>query len=81
MVESIRWDLISFTAARVTDGKSVDADTDLIESELLDSLLVMDLIAHIEGRYGIRLENTEIAPRNFRTIGALAELVAGKKQT
>ena len=78
-MESIQRDLLSFVASRVQNGELLDAETDLIESELLDSLLVMDVVAHVEGRHGVRLDNSDIAPRNFRTIEALSGLVASKK--
>lgn len=79
MAESIEEDLLSFVQSRVSDGESLEADTDLIEHELLDSLLIMDLVAHLEGRYRVRLENADIAPRNFRTVQALSRLVGDRR--
>ena len=78
-MESIESDLLAFVASRVPNGESLDAGTDLIENDLLDSLLVMDVVAHVEGRHGVRLENSDIAPRNFRTVEALSDLIASKK--
>lgn len=75
----LREELLKFVAARVPAGEPPTAETDLLESELLDSLLVMDLVAHIESAYGVRLENADISPRNFRTVTALAALVAQRR--
>ena len=56
----------------------ITPQTDLFEADLLDSLLIMDVLAFIESRYGVRIEDSEIAPRHFRTIDCLVRLVAYK---
>lgn len=80
MTDSVEQELLSFVASRVGTGGELATDTDLLEDELLDSLLIMDLVAHVEGRYGIRLENTDIAPANFRTVERLAGLIAARRR-
>jgi acyl carrier protein len=69
-------DLLQVLRERLRGGGPIDAETDLVEGDLLDSLGVMALVAAVEKRYGVRLENADIAPRNFRTAAALAALVA-----
>ena len=49
--------------------------TDLLESGLLDSLLLMDLIFHIEEMYGIRFDSDHVNPSNFRTIADIVNFV------
>ena len=75
----IRDELLRFVATRVPAGEPLTAETDLLESELLDSLLVMDVVAHVESAYGVKLENSDIAPRNFRTVAAIARIVAERR--
>jgi acyl carrier protein len=75
----IREDLLKFVGARVPAGGAVTADTDLLEEDLLDSLLIMDVVAHVERSHGVKLDNADIAPRNFRTVGAIANLVSERK--
>jgi len=77
--EALRDELLRFVAARVPAGEPVASDTDLLESELLDSLLIMDVIAHVEAAHGVKLDNADIAPRHFRTVEAIAALVAAKR--
>lgn len=72
-------ELLDFLAKRVSAGEPLRANTDLLESELLDSLLVMDVVAHVESAYGARLENSDITPRNFRTVAAIAGLVSERR--
>ena len=75
-VRQVGRELLEFLSSRVPDGQSLTVETDLLEAEVLDSLLIMDLAAHVERTYGVKLENTDIAPRHFRSVAALAELVA-----
>lgn len=77
--EQISGELVRFIADRVPDDEPVSADTDLLDTELLDSLLIMDLVAHIEKVFGVKLENADIAPRHFRTAGLLAKLVVERQ--
>ena len=76
--DTIRQDLLRFVTSRVPAGEPLDADTDLLEADLLDSLLIMDVVAHVEATYGVRLENADIAPRNVRSVSTLAALVASR---
>ena len=72
-------DLVRFVGSRVPDDEPIDAETDLLEAELLDSLLIMDVVAHVEKTFGVKLDNADIAPRNFRTAGSLASLIAERQ--
>lgn len=78
-IDQISARLLKFVRDRVPDDEPLSTDTDLLETELLDSLLIMDLVAHAESAYGAKLENTDIAPRNFRTIDALARLIVERQ--
>jgi acyl carrier protein len=68
-------ELVQFVQARGLRYAVVTSLTDLLESGLLDSLLLMDLIFHIEELYGIRFESDHVDPSNFRTIVAIVNLV------
>lgn len=72
-------DLVRFVSSRVPADEPISAETDLLESELLDSLLIMDVVAHVEKTFGVKLDNADIAPRHFRTAGSLANLVAERQ--
>jgi acyl carrier protein len=68
-------ELVQFVQARGLRYAVVTSSTDLFESGLLDSLLLVDLIFHIEELYGIRFESDHVDPSNFRTIVAIVNLV------
>jgi acyl carrier protein len=55
-----------------------DVERDLIAGGYLDSLLVMDLVCFLEGRYGIVAEPTDIVPDNLRSIRSMADFVVRK---
>jgi len=61
-------DLMQFVRARGSRHASVTSQMDLLENGLLDSLLLVDLIFHIEEAYGMRFDSDQVNPSNFRTI-------------
>jgi len=68
-------DLLQFVQSRGPRHADVTADTDLLDGGLLDSLLLTDLILHIEGQYGMQFEGADVSPGNFRSVSAMADLV------
>jgi D-alanine--poly(phosphoribitol) ligase subunit 2 len=52
------------------------ADTDLIESGLLDSLALVEMLFELEQRFGVELALEELDVDSFRTTGRIAALVA-----
>jgi acyl carrier protein len=68
-------DLIRFVQSRGERHAGVTSQTDLIESGLLDSLLLVDLILYIEELCGIKFESDQVNPSNFRTMSAIVDLV------
>jgi acyl carrier protein len=68
-------DLLDFVHSRGSRHTDVTSQTDLLESGLLDSLLLMDLIFHIEEKYGIRFDSDQVNPSNFRSIMAIVNFV------
>jgi acyl carrier protein len=68
-------ELVQFVQSRGLRHAAVTSLTDLLESGLLDSLLLMDLIFHIEELYGVRFESDDLNPSHFRTVAAIVNLV------
>jgi acyl carrier protein len=68
-------DLLGFVQARGPRYAAVTPDTDLLDGGLLDSLLLTDLILHVEGQHGIEFDSHHVSPANFRTVSAIAGLV------
>jgi len=68
-------DLLHFVQARGERHRKVTPATDLLEEGLLDSLLLMDLIFHVEEQFDVRFDGDDVNPDNFRSIGAIVDLV------
>lgn len=71
-------ELVQFVRSRGQRHTEVTPQTDLLESGLLDSLLLVDLIFHLEELYGIRFDSDHIDPSNFHSILAIIDLVADR---
>ena len=68
-------DLMHFVQSRSVRHATANPQTDLLESGLLDSLLLVDLIFHIEELYGVRFDSDQVNPSNFRTVEDIVGVV------
>ena len=67
--------LIDFINSSVGREDQVEASTDLLHENLLDSLMLMELVLLIENNWGVQLQGDDIAPSHFRTVQNLAILI------
>jgi acyl carrier protein len=51
-------------------------DTDLVETGLLDSLTLVELLAQLEETFGVSISTDDLEFENFRSIGSIAVFVA-----
>jgi acyl carrier protein len=65
----------------VIDGRMrVEESTPLMESGILDSIGLMQLVSYIEDNAGVRISDTDMLPDNFATIDTIADFVARLRQ-
>jgi len=64
--------------APATGRTHLDDDEDLIDSGVVDSLGIFQLVAFLEERFGVAVADTEITPDNFGTIARIERLVAAR---
>ena len=64
--------------APATGLTELDDDDDLVESGVVDSLGIFQLVAFLEEQFGIAIADTEITPDHFGTIARIEKLVAGR---
>lgn len=64
IVEELQWQ-----GAELTD------ETELLEGSVLDSMGVFQLVAFLEGEFGIQVKDEDLVPDRFGTITAIAHLV------
>ena len=67
--------------AFIPEGESVEIsdDLNLLESGILDSLAVLQLVAFIEDHYDIMLDPEQIDPDNLNSISAVSALIESAK--
>lgn len=78
IAEEVTTALRDWCNQRLQLADPITAETDLLDGGYLDSLMVMELVTTIEARYGVAIDNDAISPQNFRTVAAIAALVAGR---
>ena len=69
IVDHLRW---NGSRTELTD------DVSLIEKHVLDSLDMMKLISLVEEEFEIEIDDCDVVPANFETIGQIAALVEKK---
>ena len=58
--------------------RGIDHDTFLLQSGIVDSLGILELVAFIENEFGITVSDDELMPENFQNIAMMTSFVAGK---
>lgn len=57
-------------------GGKITADSPLLEWGVLDSIRTARLLAQIRSEYGLRIPPRDMTGENFRTVQAIADLIA-----
>ena len=81
-MENIESNLKEFIAENIlfsTDGFIHGDDTSFLETGIIDSMSVMDLVLFVESTYKIPISDKEITPENFDSINNLAQFIRSKQ--
>jgi len=73
--QQLEADILQFVKSRAPGHPSLGLETDLLEEGVLDSLLLVDLIFHLEEKYSLKLGSEHIDPANFRSPAAIVNLI------
>lgn len=60
--------------------KGIANDSLLLQSGIVDSLGILELVGFMEREFGVRIEDEELLPENFSTIDALAAFLISKME-
>ena len=77
-LKRVQTELLKFLRERRDLDGVTDAETNLIETGILDSLLVLDVALYIQSAFGVNLGASDVSLANFRTVNSLALLVVHK---
>jgi acyl carrier protein len=72
-----------FVVAEFMPDVSVDeleADFDLLEGGVVDSLGLLKVVAWLETEFNIEVDDSELGPESFRTVAAISDYI-GQAQT
>ncbi len=78
---AIQADVTDFIVQNYLFGNASDApkaDASFMESGLVDSTGILELIAHVEAKYGIKVADEELVPENLDTVARIAAFVQAK---
>lgn len=76
--EAIR-DFLSGSAT-LGGGEIITEDTSLLESGILDSIGILQLMTFLSEKLGVEISDEDFVAENFRTIGSLARLITEKRR-
>jgi acyl carrier protein len=62
----------------MSEGSVSGDEQSLFDAGVLDSLRLMELVARLESRYGIKVEADDLVPDNFETIVGMASYLRGR---
>lgn len=80
---SIKSDLKEYMLTEILsyhDKKFIEPDEDLLKQGVIDSMGVLQLVKFMEKQFGIKVNNEDIIPDNFRNLNCLTEFVTRKGQ-
>ena len=60
------------------DPERLTDTTPLLESHIVDSTGILEIVMFLEDRYGIRIEDNELTPDNLNSIKRIASLLKKK---
>ena len=82
-MKKIQEELVAFVSERFLNGKGegLGPDTPLLELRILDSLTIVELYAFVEQRYGVKLDDGTVRPKELSTIRFLSELIERRQSS
>jgi acyl carrier protein len=76
---SVAVEVENFINTEILPGRGIDAvahDDDLLE--VVDSLAIVELIAFLEGKYRIKVDDDDLDPENFGSVESIVAFVEKK---
>jgi acyl carrier protein len=80
-VASVQREVTAFIVDNFLFGNASEApatDTSFMETGLIDSTGVLELVSFVEEKYGVKVADDELVPENLDSVANLAAFVAKK---
>jgi acyl carrier protein len=80
-MQDLKTDLRQFVVQTFLFGQDngLAADASFLDQGIVDSTGVLELVAHLQEKYGIKVEDDEMIPDNLDSLDSLAAFVERKK--
>ena len=81
MIESVATEIKAFIVSNFLFGQGADAVTEnqsFLESGIIDSTGLLELVSFIEQQYGISVGDRELVPMNLDSLSNISQFVARK---
>ncbi len=78
LINKLKTEILSFLDVTSRDER-IGIRESLLESGLLDSMNILELVVHLQKVYGVEFTTEEMTHRNFETIEAIGRLLTEKK--
>jgi acyl carrier protein len=62
-----------------SDESTLKSDDSLLEQGIMDSTGVLELVAFLEGQFGIKVADEELLPENLDSVQRISAFVLGKQ--
>jgi acyl carrier protein len=72
-------DLMASNLHRSGSWAEIDVDYPLLEMQVVDSLGMITLISLLEDEFDVEIDDRDVVPSNFASIGRIAALVESKR--
>ena len=83
MTETVATEIREFIITNFLFGQTTNGLTDdqsFLESGIIDSTGLLELISFVEQRYGISVADRELVPENLDSIRSVSNFIARKRQ-
>jgi acyl carrier protein len=79
-MEEIKLKVKNFVVDNFLFGNAdgLEEDTSFLEAGILDSTGVMEVVAFLESRFGVRVDDEELTPENLDSIASIGAFVSRK---
>ena len=78
-METVIKEFISQELVRDPALPPVADETSLLESGILDSLSLLQLVVFLEGRFGIMIGDADLLPENFDSVTSICAYLRGRE--
>ena len=76
-INQLKQEIIAFLDV-TPDETNISIYESLLESGLLDSMNILELVAHLEKAYEVEFTTEDLTHKNFETIETIGKLLANK---